>query len=193
MDNFDKLLPPEISNRINSKSVDVDITLDSKDCDGRWPSCRVSVGDYEIFNDTIVEQQTIKHSQLVDTKSVIIKIAYCNKTSQDTKIDSQGNIVANQMMGISKFKLNGVDIIKNGMIYRAEYIMQLDSDKEKYFKEHNISNTTHDYHFYENGIWSLQIEIPVLTYIINITKQVETFEKIPYTNIINAIIKKLEL
>ena len=193
MDNFNQILPPEVSDRLDLRNVDIDLTLDSEDCEGRWPSCRITIGDYGIFDGDIVGQKTIVDSTDIYDSSAEIRIEYYGKESVDTKIDDQGQIVANQKMGISKFKLNGVDIIKNGLIYRAEYSMKLDPDKQRYFKEHNISTKHHDYHFYENGVWSLQIEIPVLTYIINITKQVETFEKIPYNNIIKNIIEKLEL
>jgi hypothetical protein len=180
MDNFNQILPPEVSDRLDLRNVDIDLTLDSEDCEGRWPRCRITIGDHEIFNDPIVRQQTIVDSKNIYDSSAEIRIEYYGKESTDTKINDQGQIIANQKMGISKFKLNGVDIIKNGLIYRAEYSMELDPDKQRYFKEHSISTKHHDYHFYENGVWSLQIEIPVLTYIINITKQVETFEKIPY-------------
>lgn len=193
MDNFDQLLSPEILDRLDSKNVNIDIELNSEDCNGRWPSCRVLIGEHEIFNGSVVHQQVIRESRNINDSSTFIKIEYYSKTSQDTKINNQGEIIANQMIGISKFKLNGVDIIRNGLIYRAEYVMKLDSSKEQHFKKHNISIRNHDYHFYENGVWSLQIEIPVLTYIINIIKQVETFEKIPYDNIIKDIIKKLEI
>ena len=71
--------------------------------------------------------------------------------------------------------------------------MQLDPDKEKYFNENNKATSNHNYHFYENGTWTLQIGIPVLTYIINTLKQVETYEKLPYDDIMIAIIKKLEI
>jgi hypothetical protein len=194
MDNFNQILPPEILERLDSRNINIDLILDSKECEGRWPRCCVSINQQEIFNGSIIEQQEIQFSTvIIDDNVVNIKIEYYNKTSQDTKVDDHRNIVANQSLNISKFKLNGVDIIKNGMIYQAKFVMNLDLNKEKYFKEHNIPDRNHDYHFYENGTWTLQIEIPVLTFIINRTKQVETFEKIPYDNIIEDIIKKLEL
>jgi hypothetical protein len=193
MNNFNQLLPPEILDRLDNKNVDIDLTLDSEDCESRWPGCRVTIDGHEIFNGIVVKQQSIVTSRNVNDSFSNIRIEYYGKEAKDTSVDNQGQIIANQNLGISKFKLNGVDIIKNGMIYQAKFIMNLDPNKEKYFKEHNIPNRNHDYHFYENGVWSLQIEIPVLKYIINITKQVETFEKIPYDNIIKDIIKKLEL
>ena len=193
MYDFDQLLPTEILNRLDSKNVDIDLILNGKDCHGQWPNCRISVGENEIFNGPIIQQQLIKESRDIINSPAVIKIEYYGKTDQHTKINDQGEIIANQMVEISQFKLNGVDIIKNGLIYQAEYFMQLDTNKETYFNEHGIPTKNHDYHFYENGIWSLQIEIPVLLYIINNTKQMETFEKTPYNNIIRDIIKKLEI
>jgi hypothetical protein len=63
----------------------------------------------------------------------------------------------------------------------------------EYFKNNNIAGENHDYHFYENGTWTLQIGLPVLTYIINNVKQIETFEKIQYADTITEIIQKLEI
>jgi hypothetical protein len=193
MDNFNQFLPPEILDRLDLRNVNVDLTLDSVDCGGHWPDCRVTVGDHEIFNGTIVRQQTIVTSKDIYDSSTEIRIEYYGKESKDTKINAQGQIVANQNVQISKFKLNGVDIIKNGVIYQAKFVMNLDTNKKKYFKEHNIPDRNHDYHFYENGIWTLQIGLPVLTYIINNIKQTETFEKLPYDDIMMAIIQKLEI
>lgn len=193
MDNFYQLLSPKILDRLNSKNVDIDVEIYSEDCDGRWPNCQITIGEYIIFDGLVVQQQCITASRNINSNIVDIKIKYLGKTSQDTKVNNQGLIISNQKMGISKFKLNGIDIIKNGLIYRSEYIMQLDPDKEKYFNKNNIPTSNHDYHFFENGTWTLQIGLPVLTYIINTTKQVETFEKLSYDDIMMAIIRKLEI
>lgn len=193
MDNFNQILPPEILDRLDSRNVNIDLILASEDCEGRWPCCCVSINQQEIFNGPIIKQEIIQLSTDIDDKIANIKIEYYNKTSQDTKVDNHGNIIANQNLSISKFKLNDVDIIKNGIIYQAEFVMNLDADKINYFKKNNISTENHDYHFYENGIWTLQIGLPVLTYIINNTKQTETFEKIPYDDTMIAIIQKLEI
>jgi hypothetical protein len=192
MDNFNRILPLEILDRLESKTVSINLTLESQSCENRWPCCRILIDQQEVFNGPIIVQEVIQASIDVKDKTASITIEYYNKTSQDTKVNEQGNIINNQTLNISKFKLNEVDIIKNRLIYQAEFVMSLDADKAKYFKEHGISDKNHDYHFYENGIWSLQIQIPVLTYIINTTKQLETFEKIPYDNLIEDIIKKLE-
>jgi hypothetical protein len=191
MNNFNKLLPPKILDKLDCKNLTLDLLITGEDCQGRHPSCRVSINDNIIFDGYVIDQKIITFTGDIHNPTANIKIEYYGKTSQDTRVDSVGNIIANQKISVSKFILNDIDIIKNNLIHQAEYIMTLDPNKEKYFKENNIANRNHNYHLYENGQWSLQIGIPVLTYIINNTKQIETFEKIPYNNIMQTIIDKL--
>ena len=113
------------------------------------------------------------------------------KTDRDTRVNAQGEIIENQHISIKSFKINDIDFVKNNLIYRGLYKMSLSNSKRQHFEQLGIATETQDYHFYENGIWTLQIPFPVLTYIINSTKQLETFEKISYHNIIQDIIKKL--
>lgn len=195
MYNFENLLHEEIKQKLSDKNITLGITLSAKDCEQRWPRCRISLDNEIIFDNFIVNEQRIKfHKNFTDDRSIcVLKLEMYGKTNQDTKIDNIGNIVSNQMIQIEKLFLNEIDIIKNNLIYQGKFKMTLDTNKIKYFKENNISIENHDYHFYENGIWTLQIGLPVLTYIINNTKQSETFEKIPYDDIMMAIVNKLEI
>lgn len=195
MYNFKNLLSTEIRKKLSAKSLNLIITLSAKDCDQRWPMCRISVDDELIFDSKIVSTQHIEFSKRFKDDVTIssLKIEMYGKTDKDTKIDSNGNIIDNQMMQIADLKLNGVDILKNNLIYRGKFIMKLDDNKITLFKNNNIPTENHDYHFYENGVWTLQIGLPVLTYIINSIKQTETFEKIPYDDTMIAIIQKLEI
>jgi len=189
----DRLLDSNIKSKINLRNIDIDLELISKDCESRWPGCRVSIDDYEIFNGKVVNSQEIVTSYNSQKDTANINIEYYGKTNFDTKTNEQGTIISNQILSINQFKLNGVDIIKNGLIYKAIFQMNLDPAKQEYFSKHNIETVHHDYHFYENGIWSLQIQIPVLTYIINTTKHLETFERTPYNDIMMTIMDKLDI
>lgn len=195
MYNLDSLLSSEIKDKLRKKDLSLSLTISSIDCEGRWPHCRVLIDNKSIFEGEIKNTQTVTFNtefNITDT-NFTLSIERYGKTDKDTKIDSKGNIISNQMMQIADLKLNGVDILKNNLIYRGKFIMKLDDNKITFFKNNNIPTENYDYHFYENGIWTLQIGLPVLTYIINNTKQTETFEKLPYDDIMMAIIQKLEI
>ena len=195
MHNLNNLLSAEISEKLRKKNLEISLTLSAKDCDGRWPRCQVLINDKIIFDDEIKKTADIvyKNNFDYDDNHVNFVINRYGKTDSDTKIDTNGNIIDNQMMEITKLMLNGIDIIKNNLIYQAKFVMDLSDNQLKYFKNNNIPSENHDYHFYENGQWTLQIGLPVLTYIINITKTTETFEQIPYSDVMNEIIEKLEI
>lgn len=195
MYNLNNLLSAEIKEKLRRKNLNLILALSAKDCDGRWPRCRVLINDKIIFDDEVQANTNILFNNEFDTvdTTAIIAIHRYGKTIDDIKIDTDGNIIDNQMLQITKLILNGVDIMKNNMIYQGKFIMHLSDEQVKYFKNNDIPAENHDYHFYENGKWTLQIGLPVLTYIINSIKQTETFEKIPYDDIMMAIIKKLEM
>lgn len=195
MYNFEHLLSPEIKQKLEIKNLNLIITLSSIDCDDRWPSCKITIDDELIFDGQIVKIQKIIFNKNFsgDVDNFKLNIEMYGKTNQDTKLDKNGNIASNQMLEISELKLNSIDIIKNGLIYQGKFVMQLSKDKISYFKNNNISTENHDHHFYENGSWTLQIGLPVLTYIINNIKKTETFERIPYNDTMMAIIQKLEI
>jgi hypothetical protein len=195
MYNLDSLLTSEIKDKLHKKDLSLSLTLTAIDCEGRWPQCKVLIDNKSIFEGEIKNQQTITFNTEfnITDDNFILSIERYGKTNQDTIIDSIGTIISNQVLQIADLKLNDVDIIKNNLVYRGKFIMNLDANKRVYFNDNNIPTENYDYHFYENGIWSLQIGLPVLTYIINNTKQTETFEKIPYDDVIMAIIQKLEI
>lgn len=195
MHNLNKLLPPELIEKLGQKDLELKLTLSAKDCENRWPKCQVFINDEMIFNDQVKNTVEILYkNHFTDAdKQVNFTINRYGKTDSDTKIGKDGNIIANQMLEITSLMLNGIDIIKNNLIYQAKFVMDLSPNQVKYFESNNIPFENQDYHFYENGKWTLQIGLPVLTYIINITKTTETFEQIPYSDVMKEIIEKLEI
>jgi hypothetical protein len=192
MYNLDNLLPAEILTRTQSKVVDLELVLVGEDCNGSWPKCNVKINDIKIFEGTVVKQQIIKYlNEFVTESSISISINRYGKTESDTIINQKGDILSNQKLSIDKFKLNNIDLIKNNFIYNAEYVMDLPQKKLEYFVKHNIDTKNKDYHFYENGCWSLTMGLPILTYIINATKKLEAYETIDYQEIMLNIINKL--
>lgn len=195
MYNLDYLLSTEIRKKLQRKTLNLILNLSSTDCSGRWPRCKVLINDETIFDNVVKRCTTILYNnEFADhEKLVTLSIYRYGKTSKDTKVDKNGNILENQMLQISSFMLNDIDIMKNNMIYRGKFKMNLSDNVKQYFINNNINIENHDYHFYENGIWTLQIELPVLTCIINNVKRMETFEKISYDDIMVSIAKKLEI
>ena len=105
MDNFDQLLSSKILDRLNSKNVDIDVEIYSEDCDGRWPHCQITIGEYIIFDGLVVQQLCITTSKNINSNIVDIKIKYYGKTSQDTKVNNQGLIISNQKICISNISI----------------------------------------------------------------------------------------
>lgn len=195
MHKLDNLLSTEIKKKLYRKNFDLILQLSAKDCDGRWPKCKVLINDKIIFDGEVQKNTDIlfKDEFDIDDSILILTIDRYGKTDNDTKIDKNGNIIDNQMVKITKLLLNEIDIMKNNLIYQGKFIMNLSNTQLKYFTKNNLPIENHDYHFYENGVWTLQIGLPVLTYIINTRKKIETFEKISYTDIMTKIVQKLEI
>jgi hypothetical protein len=193
MTNLDHLLPKEILEKVNSKSLELSLSLHGVDCLESWPKCRVLVNDLEIFDGIVTDQQIIKYSKVFSSneQSVTIKIIRYGKTDTDTKITSDGTIINNQILSISDLILNGINAIENNLIYKGIFNMQLLPNKQEYFLKNNIKTQINDFHFYENGVWELYLELPILTYIINTRKKLETYETIGYKQIMLDIINKI--
>jgi len=186
-------LPQDILEKANSKTLELALSLLGIDCCGSWPKCKVLINDLEIFNGTVIDKQIIKYSKNfnINERSVTVKIVRYSKTNADTKTTSDGKITDNQILSIDELTLNGINAIENNLIYKGIFNMHLSPDKQEYFLKNNIDTQTNDYHFYENGTWELYLELPILTYIINTRKKLETYETIGYKQIMLNIINKL--
>ena len=192
MNSLDRILPLEILEKINSKHLDLELTLTGVDCCGSWPKCKVLANDIKIFDGNVIREKSIKFSFVFkNVESVVIKIVRYGKTSMDTKIDIADKITDNQILSIGTMKINGVDLIKNNFIYTGKYTMHLSPAQKQYFLDHDIDTENSNYHFYENGEWHLYLEFPILTYIINKRKKLESYELISYQQTLNNIINKL--
>jgi hypothetical protein len=193
MINLDQLLPKDILDKVNSKTLELSLSLVGQDCCGSWPKCKILINNLEIFDGTVIDKQIVKYSKIFNNNdhSVTIKIIRYGKTNIDTRTTSDGKITDNQILSINELMLNGINTIENNLIYKGIFNMDLSSDKREYFHKNNINTQTNDYHFYENGTWELYLELPILTYIINTRKKLETYETIGYQKIMLDIINKI--
>ena len=129
---------------------------------------------------------------ITDPSTELVVVMY-GKTEQDTIVGTDGNILQNQSLHISKLILNGVDIIKNKFVYKGSFKMILSAQKIEFFKNNNIATKTADYNFYENGTWTLPLELPILTGLVRAVSTTEAYEKIDYYSTMADIINKINI
>ena len=176
-----------------NNQVNLELELQARDCQSRWPNVQILLGTNLVYDGPVVGSQLITASiDVTDFSTELIVVMY-GKTEQDTIVGQDGNILQNQSLHISKLVLNGVDIIKNRFIYKGLFNMTLLPQKTEFFRKHNIKTSVTDYNFYENGTWSLPLELPILTGITKYVTTTEVYEKIDYQSTLLDIINKINI
>lgn len=150
--------------------------------------------EHELFNGQIYQSQDINYTgQTTSAQSnVTIKILYYNKLDNDTVVDDNGVIIENQSVSINQFKINNVDIIKTGLIHTlGNCQMQLSPAKLEYFTNNNISTepTTNTY-MSENSVWTINLELPILSFFTKKFDYQELWEKTNITELTNDIYER---
>ena len=164
--NLDVLIPAHILESCQLNRFDMSIMFRAAAVEGRWPRVRITVGDQQVIDKEIHDQEEIKFSTRLDLSipTFDIKIEYYAKTNKDTKLIND-KISENQYVEIEKFIINDIDIIATNIIYSLGYYhMLLPKEKFEYFKLHGHQpGPTHSLSMFENGYWLLVMRPPILT------------------------------
>jgi hypothetical protein len=135
-DDLDGLIPREILELLSDNEFNMSLGLTPFAVTGIYPKVKVSINDDIIFNGVVDQpEQIITYtSNIVD--DIKIRIEYYDKPRVGgTIISTSGEILENQGIDISRFIINGVDLIKNRAICDlGYYYMLLDFEKLKYFQ-----------------------------------------------------------
>ena len=190
---FNNWIPADILKIMPNNQVDLELELHAHDCQQRWPNVQVLLGTNLVYDGPVTGSQMVTASMdITDSSTELIVVMY-GKTEQDTVVGQDGNILQNQSLHISKLILNGVDIIKNKFVYKGLFKMVLSAQKTEFFKNNNIPTQTRDYNFYENGTWTLPLELPILTGLVKAVSTTEAYEKIDYHSTMADIINKINI
>jgi hypothetical protein len=169
-DNLDSLIPQEILDLIAVVNSEFDMVLGLTPfaVRGKYPKVKVSINDNIIF-DNIVNQteQIINYKSSADS-DIKIRIEFYDKPEDGgTLITPTGEILENQGIDITKFIINGADLIKNNVIYKLGYYYMLLSPRQfKYFQDNGIGTAPSDSLVVrENGYWELNFKTPIMQYL----------------------------
>ena len=89
--------------------------------------------------------------------------------------------------------VNGVDLVRTNLIYRVgTYTMHLSPHKQQYFIDRGINvEPSHSLSMYENGVWSIQLGVPVLSFLSQKQQSVELAEQQDTQIILEEIYQKI--
>ena len=189
---MNNLLNKQLKQKINNKNVQVLLGLSSTPCQGQWLSWRVVLDGTVVFNDVVEGYKELQFEKTCENSKTSLSIIIDGKDDNGTSTDSAGNILENQSISITTCKINGANIIDNGYIYKGTYTMVLGEDKQKHYKELGYKLEHNDYKFYENGTWTLELPVPTLAGIIKSVRQMEEYETVYYSDIIDEIVERID-
>jgi hypothetical protein len=184
-------LPTEVLEIMPGNTVELDLELAACECQGKWPTVEIWLGNNQVYNGPIIKSKIIKTRLELSETLTSLKIIMYGKTDKDTLVDNYGNIIQNQSLHLCKLLLNGVDVIKNKFVYKGIFKMLLSEQKTRFFEDNNIATEVTDYNFYENGTWTLLLQLPILTGIVKTVATTEMYEKIDYSDLMSDIIDKI--
>ena len=177
---------------LTTKHIDLEIKATAHQANGEWPHVIVRLNQQVIYNDlqAVVAVKFHGEGNLVD-----IEIELTDKENRHTKVDCDGNITDNQALTLDAVLINGVDLIKTGLIHQVgTYIMRLTSDKMQLFETLNISTApSTNLSMHENGVWHIQIPQPALSYLSGLQAQIESWEQGNWQHLTKEIYDKIEI
>jgi len=161
---LDFLIPDHILELCQLDKFDLSIHLVATAANNQYPLIRVKINDKIIFDEQCRAVTEIHHL-LTSKDPVQVTVEYYGRTDKDTVVDSEGNIVENQHLELTKIVVNDVDIVKNSIIYNlGNYTKNLSLEQIQYYSDHGIeTGPTHSLSMYENGVWTLNFKMPILT------------------------------
>lgn len=171
--------------------IDLEFALRGESAQGRWPCVKLSVDGHVLHQGPVDGLCTFKYSSRsqLEQKSCIIKVEYYNKSNNDTCVDSNGSIVENQCVHIESIVVNGVDVVKTNAIHNiGSYTMNLDLEKYNYFLKNNIQvSPTTSTHMFENGVWQIDLKLPLLSFLTGLQSYTEPWEQVYVNKIVEAL------
>ncbi len=115
----------------------------------------------------------LKNEQNIDddTKLIVVEITpnadeinfqYFGKSSNDTILDSLGQIIRDQSLKIENMYVNNIKIELMAIKNFCKFIPEYSSSRIEYAKNHNLELPVelHTDHFFDNGQWIFKFERP---------------------------------
>ena len=186
------MIPQSILNCLNLDLIDLQFELQAHAAQGRWPCVCLRVDGIIVHNGPVINQQKFNYSSRSQScqEKCTIEIVLYNKDDQDTVLNEQGQIVENQSLSIVSVVANGVDLVKTNIIHKGfgSYSMNLSKEKHKYFVEHNINvGPTTGLDMFENGVWQIELGLPILSVITGLHDVIEPWERIQVEQLVNTL------
>jgi len=175
------------------RSIKLQLVLTGNSAQGRWPCVKINVNQQTVDDFYVIGTKQVEYEFNVDQEHCVLDIVYYNKTDLDTVIDSQGQIIENQNITVNGVIVNGVDLVKTNLIYRniGAYTMLLDPHKQQYFLDHGLDfGPSHSLSMYENGIWSIKLGMPVLSFLSHLQQNNEIVEQQDIQPVLEEIYQK---
>lgn len=155
---------PEVMSLMQEDSVyNITIKLTGTPADNRYPAIRLFVSDCMIWTGTVDVTELNFPSLPVYDPLFRLKIEYYNKTSNDTIVGANGEIISNQSVKIDQLTINDIELSGNQLIEISSTDYQLtDSQQQAYnnngFPWKSVKTDT----LWDNGTWHADIERPII-------------------------------
>jgi hypothetical protein len=164
---------PEIQNLlIEDSTYIVKMGLTGTAANNKYPTVKILINHIEVYTGTVNQHELKFITEVPDhTCYLNIELHYINKTSDDT-IVINNMIVENQSVKINYIEINNLRILGHDLsnLSMANYNLT-DAEKIEYNKLNAPWQCVKTDSMYNNGIWKVQFERPIIT---NLIKQKST-------------------
>jgi len=137
--------------------------------DTRYPHVKLIIDNCIHWQNTLIEHNELHFENLkINSSALNVELHYINKQAQDTKvIDNQ--IIANQCVHINWIEINQVKLLPDFLRqYSLTTYHLTEQQKNAYNAQGNTWKDVRTNVLYNNGIWRLSCQKPILT---NLLKQ----------------------
>ena len=183
---------------LNLDRIDIRIVAQGFEIKSKWPTARITVDGNCVYDGPIDERKEVHYQSqaLPGQKSCVIDIEYYGKVDLDNELDADGNLVKTQSLSLKEIWINDVNIIKTGAIYQdvGYYRMHLTDAQIEYFKgKGKLLGDSLSIHMFENGVWHLDIELPLLSTLSKKNAVVEKWEDVDIRPMLEELLQRIDV
>ena len=182
---------------LNLACIDINLVLQGFEVNGRWPNATITIDGSCVHDGAVPGTQIYAYQNTATPQQQCceIQIDYLGKQDQDNLLDGH-RLIRTQSLLLQEIWVNGVDIIRTGAIHLGlgYYRMRLDDAKRTLFESRGLpTEDTTRVHMFENGIWHLAIELPMLTTLSRLNPVIEPWETIDLGQLLDEFMHRVDV
>jgi hypothetical protein len=144
------------------------VDLVGSPANGRYPEIKIMIGNSQVWSGAVVDNTLLKFNCVdIAAPEVNFEIEYFNKLENDTVVDHNGTIVANQSVKINSVAINELLITGHQLLEHSSTNYFLTEGQKAAYTSNNFPwESVKTDTIWNNGVWQIKLQKPIIASLI---------------------------